>query len=61
MAGLRFDSACNTCNPHWSNEMVVAELKPGVWKSGRGKGRTTPKGRQLDDKALADVQISTGR
>ena len=40
--------------------MVVAELKPGVWKSGRGKGRTTPKGRQLDDKALADVQSLLG-
>lgn len=36
--------------------MVVAELKPGVWKSGRGKGRSTPKGRQLDDTALADVR-----
>jgi len=35
--------------------MVVAELKPGVWKSGRGKGRTTPKGRQLDDVAYAEV------
>ncbi len=35
--------------------MVVAELKPGVWKSGRGKGRATPKGRQLDDTARAEV------
>ncbi|MEM9960186.1 MAG: NAD(P)H-dependent oxidoreductase subunit E [Pseudomonadota bacterium] len=28
----------------------------GVWKSGRGKGRRTPKGRQLEDEALADVR-----
>lgn len=28
----------------------------GVWKSGRGKGRHTPKGRQLDDTALAEVR-----
>ena len=28
----------------------------GVWKSGKGKGRLTSKGRQLDDKAWADVQ-----
>ncbi|MFD1913193.1 NAD(P)H-dependent oxidoreductase subunit E [Halodurantibacterium flavum] len=28
----------------------------GVWKSGRGRGRRTPKGRQLDDAALAEVQ-----
>lgn len=27
----------------------------GVWKSGRGKGRPTPKGRQLDDSAFAEV------
>jgi len=35
--------------------MAVAELKAGVWKSGRGKGRTSPKGRQLDDAAHAEV------
>ncbi|MEM8950910.1 MAG: NAD(P)H-dependent oxidoreductase subunit E, partial [Pseudomonadota bacterium] len=29
--------------------------RSGVWKSGRGKGRGTPKGRQLDDQALAEV------
>ena len=28
----------------------------GVWKSGRGKGRHTPKGRQYEDQALAEVQ-----
>src|SRR5690625_2495887 len=32
----------------------------GVWKSGRGKGRTAPKGRQLDDAALAEVQSLMG-
>ncbi|PVA10112.1 NADH-quinone oxidoreductase subunit F [Pelagivirga sediminicola] len=33
-----------------------ADQGSGVWKSGRGKGRVTPKGRQLDDQAWADVQ-----
>lgn len=32
----------------------------GVWKSGKGKGRRTPKGRQLDDQALTDVQALLG-
>ncbi|NRB34710.1 MAG: NAD(P)H-dependent oxidoreductase subunit E [Rhodobacteraceae bacterium] len=32
----------------------------GIWKSGRGKGRKTPKGRQLEDQALADVQALLG-
>jgi len=29
--------------------------KAGVWKSGKGKGRHTPKGRQLDDQAHQEV------
>jgi formate dehydrogenase len=32
----------------------------GIWKSGKGKGRRTPKGRQLDDQALADVRALLG-
>jgi len=32
----------------------------GVWKSGRGRGRATPKGRQVDDAALAAVQALLG-
>jgi formate dehydrogenase len=32
----------------------------GVWKSGRGKGRVTPKGRQLDDAALGEVRALLG-
>ena len=32
----------------------------GVWKSGRGRGRATPKGRQVDDAALAEVQALLG-
>ena len=32
----------------------------GVWKSGRGKGRHTPKGRQYEDEALAEVQALLG-
>jgi formate dehydrogenase len=29
----------------------------GIWKSGRGKGRHVPKGRQLDDTAWNDVRV----
>ena len=32
----------------------------GVWKSGRGRGRRTPKGRQYDDQALEEVQALLG-
>jgi formate dehydrogenase len=35
--------------------MALDERK-GVWKSGKGKGRHTPKGRQLDDQAWSDVK-----
>ena len=34
--------------------MALDERK-GVWKSGKGKGRKTPKGRQLDDDAHGEV------
>ncbi|MGR3511141.1 MAG: NAD(P)H-dependent oxidoreductase subunit E [Paracoccaceae bacterium] len=34
--------------------------RAGVWKSGKGKGRKTPKGRQYDDVALAEVQALLG-
>jgi formate dehydrogenase beta subunit len=39
--------------------MALDERK-GVWKSGRGKGRTTPKGRQLDETALDEVRALLG-
>ena len=39
--------------------MALDERK-GVWKSGKGKGRHTPKGRQLDDAALAEVLALLG-
>ncbi len=32
----------------------------GVWKSGRGKGRAVPKGRQLDEGALAELRALLG-
>ena len=32
----------------------------GVWKSAPGKGRKTPKGRQIDDSALSDVRNLLG-
>lgn len=34
--------------------------KKGVWKSGKGKGRHTPKGRQLDDQAWDEVRALLG-
>ncbi|CUH40312.1 NADP-reducing hydrogenase subunit HndC [Jannaschia seosinensis] len=39
--------------------MLDHEAK-GVWKSGRGKGRATPKGRQFDDAALAEIRALLG-
>ena len=35
--------------------MAPLDTTSGVWKSGRGKGRKTPKGRQLDDQAHSDI------
>lgn len=34
--------------------------RKGVWNSGRGKGRAVPKGRQLEDAALAEVRRLIG-
>jgi len=39
---------------------MVVDQKDGVWKSGKGKGRATPKGRQLEDQAWAEVQALLG-
>jgi formate dehydrogenase len=39
--------------------MALDERK-GVWKSGKGKGRHTPKGRQLDDTAWDEVRALLG-
>ncbi|MCL5777995.1 NAD(P)H-dependent oxidoreductase subunit E [Limibaculum sp. FT325] len=40
--------------------MAPLDDKPGVWKSGKGKGRKTPKGRQYDDAALTEVRALIG-
>ena len=40
--------------------MQVEADRKGVWKSGRGKGRRTPKGRQLDETALSEVRALLG-
>ncbi|WP_171173485.1 NAD(P)H-dependent oxidoreductase subunit E [Ruegeria sp. HKCCD8929] len=45
--------------------MAPLDTKPsgapkGVWKSGKGKGRRTPKGRQFTDEAQAEVQRLLG-
>ncbi|MEM8915914.1 MAG: NAD(P)H-dependent oxidoreductase subunit E, partial [Pseudomonadota bacterium] len=40
--------------------MALVSQTEGVWKSGRGKGRKTPKGRQAEDQALAEVRTLLG-
>ena len=39
---------------------MALDNRKGVWKSGKGKGRHTPKGRQLDDAAWTQVQTLLG-
>jgi formate dehydrogenase beta subunit len=42
--------------------MALDHTQPkGIWKSATGKARTTPKGRQLDDTALEQVQLLLGQ
>ena len=36
--------------------MMALDERKGVWKSGKGKGRTTTKGRQLHDDALDQIK-----
>ncbi|MEM6943575.1 MAG: NAD(P)H-dependent oxidoreductase subunit E, partial [Pseudomonadota bacterium] len=40
--------------------MAPLDRKPGIWKEGRGKGRSHTKGRPLLDDALADVRALLG-
>ncbi|WP_425505221.1 NAD(P)H-dependent oxidoreductase subunit E [Tritonibacter litoralis] len=40
--------------------MAPLDQDKGVWKSARGKGRKTPKGRQVDDHALEEVRNLLG-
>ncbi len=40
--------------------MNVQSPREGVWKSGKGKGRRTPKGRQYEDAALSEVRSLLG-
>ena len=39
---------------------AVLEQRKGIWKSGKGRGRVRPKGRQLDDAALVEVRRLLG-
>ncbi|MEL6681819.1 MAG: NAD(P)H-dependent oxidoreductase subunit E [Pseudomonadota bacterium] len=39
---------------------MALDNREGVWKSGKGKGRHTPKGRQLEDVAWTQVQALLG-
>jgi formate dehydrogenase len=39
---------------------TALQERKGVWKSGRGKGRKTPKGRQIEDAAWEEVRALLG-
>jgi formate dehydrogenase len=39
---------------------MALDDKTGIWKSGKGKGRNTPKGRQLEDGAWDEVRALLG-
>jgi formate dehydrogenase len=39
---------------------MAGDKTPGVWKSGKGKGRKTPKGRQVAEEVLAEVRTLLG-
>ena len=39
------------------SKMAPLDQGKGVWKSGKGKGRHLPKGRQYTDSALADIKL----
>jgi formate dehydrogenase len=39
---------------------MALDEQGGVWKSGKGKGRRTPKGRQLEDTAWDEVRVLLG-
>jgi len=40
--------------------MAPLDERKGVWKSGKGKGRHTPKGRQLDETAWKEIELLLG-
>src|SRR6056297_2592726 len=42
------------------DDRMALDERKGVWKSGKGKGRHTPKGRQLEDQAWDDVRALLG-
>jgi formate dehydrogenase len=42
------------------NTRMALDERKGVWKSGKGKGRHTPKGRQLEDQPWQEVQDLLG-
>ncbi|EDM71785.1 NADH dehydrogenase (quinone) [Roseobacter sp. AzwK-3b] len=42
------------------NTRMALDERKGVWKSGKGKGRHTPKGRQLEDHPWQEVQELLG-
>ncbi|MFQ3357129.1 MAG: NADH:ubiquinone oxidoreductase subunit E, partial [Paracoccaceae bacterium] len=54
---LNFAIAPRTWHDYFGiGKNMALDDNKGVWKSGKGKGRLTSKGRQLDDKPWAEVQ-----
>jgi len=45
---------------HQGTTRMALDEREGVWKSGKGKGRHTPKGRQLEDQAWDEVRALLG-
>jgi len=46
----------NNNQPQVHRSMAKVLERDGVWKSGRGRGRKVPKGRQTEDNALREVR-----
>ncbi len=49
-----------TAKDHQGTTRMALDERKGVWKSGKGKGRHTPKGRQLEDQAWDEVRALLG-
>ena len=41
--------------------LMLGNTSPGIWKRGKGKGRSTPKGRQLEEAALKEIHPLIGQ
>src|SRR5690606_4716145 len=62
---VAFDLAPEGLRPLGSGQVdreqtMALDERKGVWKSGKGKGRHTTKGRQLEDQAWAEIKALLG-